>query len=309
MNKQPRKVEFYDMCVFNKKDQGIGHHVTPLFDSLLNLPNDRFKELHFGETLNLVRTKVTLAEDKVIFGKMTYVKRDQFNMTYNPDTGKSKDLSEGTGDSEGIVETTHFVIIDTDRGSIVGLEVVQQGPKIGSLNMVVSSLLSRLNKQDQFEVVHEYKIGIAMAERLSGFREAGLMRIRVRQSEIASVSALYDEIGAALGAAQRISNTDWVELIFGFEMRGKNKPNSSKLIEVAKRLLQLDAEHQFFNHIRKATIEAKEEDSERVTPFDLIRERTNVVIYAAKAKDKLKYYDSGDVHKGIRTELRKNFGV
>jgi hypothetical protein len=303
MSKQRRKVHFYALEIIDiSTNQGIS--IYPLLRSLYNLPKDEFKKAHFGGQ-NLTHVLIDSIEDekRELCMKLRFVKADQFPGSYDPQTNMARDLSEGASSQEGIVETTHCVLYDTNNGSVCGIESSQSGPKITQLKNVLESILGNL---DKYLVNFKLCVGNDTLQKLQSFSQAGSLTVRARRENIPRITSLYESIGLTLRQAQEIGNTDWVEIVLGFEMRRSGHSDGRTLIRTALDLFTLNASNNLIEAFDKLEITAKEGEEEQLRPFDLIQEQIASFIHVNKTPGKLKYFISGEIYEGIRTEYRRN---
>jgi hypothetical protein len=307
-----RKIAFYDLvCTENQK--AVKFDAIKLLDNLKSASDNDYTLLQFFGLKTLVLDSLTKIGSIEWRGRLMFVLRDEYQGAFDTKTGIGRDLSQGAPPTEGVVEITHFILIQNGDEVFVGVESVQSGPKSHHLADVLGIIMRRADDNFTGTVSAFFKIGKPALDQLKSFKEAGKIVLRVKGSEVDTIiekATEIDGLADSLISARRIARGDYIEITIGYSLSSKHEESiGESLIDLTTKLLSLDSKNNLLKSFTTARIYGREEENTTLTPLDLLKERMSLIIFAQRTEGKLKYFVKEQVHNGIRNKIRENFNI
>jgi hypothetical protein len=308
-----RKVNFYELTVLGSSPFSSREYLLHVFSGIKQGidSNDKSVDIILASKEAAIQFRIgNEIKDKTarIFGKARFIKFNEFQETYRLSNQSERSLADDAASDEGVTEETHFVIDVRYERPIIGIETSQSGPKVGNIKYYLDLWLGKTS-QSNVETNFEPIIGRRAEEFVNSIRECAALKMKVRKENIPAIQDYHGELGTILNASQNYAETDYVDLLLGYQFRVKidDKPDTSNLIRRVKELIRIDTESNFFTNFEVLEIRAQEGD-EPIKPFDLIAEKTAVEVFAERKSDRIKHFNSQKLYNDIGSEIGKNFG-
>lgn len=167
----------------------------------------------------------------LIKGKLLSVREDNFPQIQNMNEDVTRDIETQLG--EGIVETTHFVIKQTNgnTGTLIklGFEFNHYGAKIGELVYYLLNMGQRFGIVANLE--HRNIVRNSLAQTQSQIGQISAIKMRVTQDNIAVLQEADEGIATALALVQEQFQDEYLTLEIKYNIKeARNTPTSNAAI-------------------------------------------------------------------------------
>jgi hypothetical protein len=284
-----KNINFYELQFFLNGDYELPKSFETPIMALLSMITRIAREKRDIRYLNANERKLFINEinfdtsavsegKRIVKGKLLSVRKDFFPMLLNTNTDKERDID--ALEDEGIVETTHFIIQETNKNKTdkvkVCLEHNQFGAKIGDLVYYLEQIGRYLGIVDGIQATFLQRNALKAYQNRMG--QVAKIHIKVNKDDIPALRRVTDGGGlfqSAEAAREYFQQDDLViELSYNIYQQRDN-PNSGPAMasrsftqKMLKHLIDHPGDARLFEHF---VIKAEDsEKADQLNSFDLL---------------------------------------
>lgn len=299
-----RTIYFYELSLSYDKNNILSteQKMVKLFNSITKLGSEKkgMRYQYFGEKYVYIQSIQIDIVEKYIIGKMRCIRKDVLPEIMNMDDDDVRGIE--TKESEGIVETTHFVIDYAKKIPILSIEYNQFGAKTQDF------LLYLVHIGKTQGLLDDIQWRPVVRDSLKGFQDRmGLLSefvVKVHKDNVAQIKNVSNQLWSALDATLEHFKSEYATLILKFDymQKAESKEAESIIQELINKLSNKKENTLLFN-----ILTVKAEDTEKnnlLGTFDLLIDRVKSQIKVER-KEKYKTILSEDIFTKMKKELLK----
>lgn len=299
-----RLLHYYELDIkfHSNYSPSDGDMLGNLFKEIMNLSKTKNEKRYqlFGERIVGIQSIKFDRNKKIIYGKLLCIRKDLFPEIINTDTDKAKGIE--AAESEGLLETTHFLINHSNTKPILCIEYNQFGSKIGDLVSYIFNLGNDLDILEQFNFLPLVKDELRSYKKRIG--ECSAFTVKVHKDNIDKIKKLDNQLFSALEATVDQFESEYAEIKLKFDYKHKKNQTiiNSTIQNLLNSIISKKSNTELFD-----TLKIRAEDSERsnlLETFDLLvdKVKSEVVI---NRKQKYKTIVSDDMFEKMTFESEK----
>jgi DNA-binding Lrp family transcriptional regulator len=298
-----RTIHYYDLD-FTYSDNLEEDEVKfkSFFTSIINLSTqkDSVRYQYFSEKYIYVQDIKFDLQYKMVSGKVRCIRKDVFPEIMNTQTDDVRGIE--SLESEGIVETTHFIIDYSKPTKTLAIEYNQFGSKTQDLLNYLSSI------GQSTEMIVEVKWRSVVKDDLKTYKDRmgrfSELIVKVHKNNLNELKTLNDSLFSAMDTAIDFFKPEYATLKLKFDyLKHQDTSDAQNIVsDLIRKLISKKENTQLFNIL---TVRA--EDIERnniLSTFDLLIDRVKTEIKVQK-KEKYKTIVSEDIFQKMKSELYK----
>lgn len=278
IEKVSRVINYYELDFRFIDGKGFSDY----FDTLTSLAKTRAQIRYQAYGDRLVFIQGVDNKDQFMMGKIRCVRKDLLPELMNTDTDETKELE--AAESEGIVETTHFIIDYRKTKIILALEYNHYGSKITEF----VDYIQRIGVHKKLLSNVGYKPIVAddlekLKNRVNRFSE---FIVKVHKDNLAKVKEIDTKIWSVLTASIENFQSDYATIVlkFDYKQREEMPQMESSFLNIINHFKKKPSQKYLFN---KLALRAEDgEHNNLLENFDLLIEKINSEI---KVERKPKY--------------------
>ena len=260
----------------------------------------RFFE-HGDKMLYMADVKIQ-PENQHIIGKLFNIRMDVFPelMDTNSDVIRDIDAAE----SEGIVESSHFILSYKNEELVLALEFNQYGPRISDFTGYILNKSASLHILEKIDFLPLHRDDLLSYQRR--INRISLVTAKVHKDNWKRIQEFDDELFDAFKTSSNISDAEYVTLVFSYDhrdLKGSMKMRS-KIMNIIDKFVGDKTTLNVFNTLKvNAEDEAR---NNRIKEFDLLNIWVKSEVRVEK-KPKSRAIVSADIFQKMRDEFYKEF--
>ncbi len=207
-------------------------------------------------------------------------------------------------DSDGLVETSHFMVdYNLSHSIILAMEHNHQGGKSNDLLKYINFVSSKYGID---KIMIEPYIKDSLETFVERIQRCAYFRARVKKEHIPAIQNLNGKLYTALDTAQELGKSDIVEILLtsDYRKKGETTAMTNLVRDLARRLFN---QRSFAKNFE--VLEAKAEDSDnfhRLEIFDLLSDKLKSLVRVQR-RDRVKVIISSDMFLNLEIEINRHF--
>lgn len=314
-----RKVYFYELIATVREDFTLASSYETVFQELLSKivilvkKKDLSRYQHLDEN-SLFINEITFPPsegNKIVRGKLLSVRKDLFPELMNTSTDVTREIE--TLEEEGIVETTHFVIKESNKNKSnkvrICIEHNQFGAKIVDLVYYLNQLGAQLNITSQISYAPIVRDNLSKLKSRIG--EVSKILIKIKSDNIEAINSMDTGVASLFSKAKEEFKQEYVTMEFKYDYyEAKHTPTIdsakqsksivSKLIDF---LLLNKSKTEVFERLE--VVAQDEEKSNKLKAFDLLIDKAKDE-FQVERRVKSKTLVSEDIFDKMLTSITRN---
>lgn len=261
---------------------------------------NRFFE-HGAKMLYMTDIKF-MPEYKHIRGKLLNIRMDVFPELMNTVNDVIRDIE--AAESEGIVESSHFILSYKDNDLMLSLEFNQYGPRITDFTGYLT------NKGSALQIFEKIDFYPMQRDDLDSYRKRinniSMVTAKVHKDNWKRIQDFDRELFDAFETSSNVSDAEYVTLVFSYDYRDLRSSMKirSKVMNIIGKLINDKTATNVFNTLKvKAEDEAR---NNRIKEFDLLNLWVKSEVKVEK-KPKSRAIISADIFQKMQDEFYKEF--
>lgn len=298
-----RKINYFEIKPILSEGKSISefNSVFKIIKQLQDAKHrNRFFE-HGAKMLYMTDIKF-MPEYKQIKGKLLNIRMDVFPELMNTVNDVIRDIE--AAESEGIVESSHFILSYKGNELMLSLEFNQYGPRITDF---IGYLTNKGSALEIFEKIDFYPM---QRDDLDSYRKrinnVSMVTAKVHKDNWKRIQDFDKELFDAFKTGSNVSDAEYVTLVFSYNYRDLRSSMKirSKIMNIIGKLINDKTATNVFN-----TLKVKAEDEARnnkIREFDLLNLWVKSEIKVEK-KLKSRAIVSADIFQKMQDEFYKEF--
>ncbi|MDX9883170.1 MAG: hypothetical protein RBS73_14000 [Prolixibacteraceae bacterium] len=299
-----RKINYFELSPTYIQGSNMEDFIS-VFSLIKELQNSKNPERFFynGEkTLYMTDIKFD-DEHKQIRGKLLNIRMDIFPELIDTISNVVRDIE--AAESEGVVETSHFVLSYKKDSLLLSFEFNQYGPRISDFTGFLSNKAQKLNAFEKLDYNPYSRDDLPKYKRR--INRISTLIAKVHKDNYKRINDFDRELFDAFDTANKISESEYVTLDFKYgyhELKGSMKIRG-KIMNIIDRLISDKTATNVFDTLK---VKAEDEDhNNRIKEFDLLNIWVKSELKVEK-KTKSRAIVSADIFQKMQDELQKEFG-
>jgi hypothetical protein len=241
-------------------------------------------------------------EHKQIRGKLLNIRMDAWPELMDTISDVVRDIE--AAESEGIIETSHFILSYKNDQLLLSFEFNQYGPRASDFTGFLIDKSQSLNIFEKLDYTPYSRDDLPKYKRR--INRISLVTAKVHKDNYKRINDFDRELFDAFETANNVSDAEYVTLDFKYDYRNLNGSSSirGKIMNIIDRLIGDKTATNVFE-----TLKVKAEDTERnnkIKEFDLLNIWVKSDIKVEK-KPKSRAIVSADIFQKMQNELQKEF--
>jgi hypothetical protein len=299
MEKIKRYIHYYELIFTDKNKKEI----TPLgelFREIIKLnnakDNQRFEKHYKG--LVCTRDVKFEPEKKQIRGKFLTIRMDLFPELIDTIEDTITDIN--AKESEGVVETTHFVISYKSSPSILSLEYNHYGPRIADIVRYLYFIGHKLSIK--FDLTPDPIVNDNLASFSRRIQRCSMFTARVHKDNIQRINEVDTELFSAFKTSEEFSDSEYVEIRVKIDFQKKAK--TKKINDLIDRLIgKFLHKKECLDYFDSLKVLAEDADSNsKLELFDFLSNKIQSLVKVEK-REKSRALISADIFEKIEKEF------
>lgn len=301
----PRVIYYYELeLAFNEQNAPEdGNFLRELFQKIISLSKQksslRYREI--GQRMICIQEIKFEPSEKKIIGKLKSVRTDVFPEILDMDTDQTRDIE--AKESEGLVETSHFIIDYKKKKPVLAMEFNQFGGKVIDLVSYI----------DLIGVKEKLLQGIVfkpmVRDDLSKFKERmnriSRFIVRVHKDNLAEIKKHSKKLATSLEAANAAVDSDYIEVEYKLDYTKKTSSETPVRRTVFGLINWLATRKDDAILFEKLRVDAEDiEKNNALEAFDLLVDKVSSRIKVER-KPQHKVLVSDDMFRKMKSELTR----
>lgn len=303
IKKTPRVIYYYELelrYLENNKPED-GNFLRALFQKIIELSKEkstlRYKEI--GQRMICIQEISFEPAEKKIIGKLKSVRTDVFPEILDMETDKTRDIE--AKESEGLVETSHFIIDYKKKKPLLAIEFNQYGGKVVDLVSYIDLIGVKEN------LLQGIYFNPIVRNDLAKFKERinriSRFVVRVHKDNIAEIKKHSKRLATSLEAANEAVEGDYIEIEYKLDYTKKESSETPVKRTVFGLITWLASKKDDASLFEKLKVDAEDiEKNNALEAFDLLVDKVSSRVNVER-KPQHKVLVSADMYYKMKSEL------
>lgn len=255
-----------------------------------------------GDKMLYIASLSFLSDRQCITGKLLNIRMDLFPELMDTSNDVIRDID--AAESEGIVETSHFILSYKNEEILLALEFNQYGPRISDFIGYI------LNKGTALQVLEKLDFLPLQRDDLLKYKQRinsiSLVTAKVHKDNWRRIQEFDQELFDAFHTCSKVSDAEYVTMVFSFDYRDNRGSMNmrSKIMNIIDKFIGDKTSLNVFNTLK---VNAQDEErNNRIKEFDLLNIWVKSELRIEK-KPKSRSIVSADIFDKMKQEFYKEF--
>lgn len=298
-----RKINYFDIMPVFFEGKSIPDFIS-VFTYIKQLQDTKNRNRFFenGDKLLYMTDIKHYPDFKHIRGKLLNIRMDVFPELMDTKNDIIRDID--AAESEGIVESSHFILSYKNDELVLALEFNQYGPRITDFTGYITNKGSGFKLFEKIDYLAKHRDDLMSYQKR--INRISLVTAKVHKDNWKRIQEFDDELFDAFKTSSNISDAEYVTLVFSYnyrDLRGSMKMRS-KIMNIIDKFVGDNTTLNVFNTLKvNAEDEAR---NNRIKEFDLLNIWVKSEIRVEK-KPKSRAIVSADIFQKMGDEFYKEF--